>query len=257
MILEKVSISEDANTLTNFILDNLQKLPNTFTKNLPSLSFKLRKIIIDFNTEPNTDTTFDLEKSKISGILYFHFRKDAITKQLIQHECAHAINFMKGGLNKTLNFLKKLTNLYKSNKNNILVFEDFILLFYYSSNDEISAIVNEFYRKTDSYINKSNFYEVLKNSEQFHIAKRLKNINLHDLFINIDIDLLEDFFSTFYDYEIKKKNILDIIKNFFIGNKKSKRKIELDIVLNKYQKYFNTQGEYMIKKLSRLFSIVP
>lgn len=147
IILEKVGIPEDANTLTNFILDNLQKLPNIFIKDLPLVSFRLRKIIIDFNTEPNTDATFDLEKSKMSGVLHFHFRKDAITKQLIQHECDHAINFMKGELNNTLNHLKKLTNLYKSNRNNISIFEDFILLFYYSSNDEISAIVNNFYRK--------------------------------------------------------------------------------------------------------------
>jgi len=222
ILLEKVSISEDTNKLTEFILNNLSNLPNTFITNLPILSFKLKKIIIDFNSEPNTDGSFDIHKSKLNGILHFHFKKTAITKDLIQHECSHAINFMKGGLNKTINLIQKMNNLYKSNKKNISVLEDFILLFYYSSDDEINAITNEFYRKTTSYINKANFYNVLINSEQYYIAKRLKNINLYDLFKNIDDKLLEDFFSTFYDYETKKRNILSIITDFLKGRKKIK-----------------------------------
>ena len=68
ILLEKVSISEDTNKLTEFILNNLSNLPNTFITNLPILSFKLKKIIIDFNSEPNTDGSFDIHKSKLNGI---------------------------------------------------------------------------------------------------------------------------------------------------------------------------------------------
>jgi len=255
-LFEKLGVNAEVEKLTEYILNNLvDKDIIVLTENLPKLSFKLKKIIIDFNIEYGLDASFDNGKSKRSGELYFHFDRIKISKDLIQHECLHAFHFMKLELKKTQDFLDKLNNLHKSNKNNNDKLKDFILLYYYSSNYEISAIVHEFNRKIESYVNKENFYDILKNSEEYYISKKLESIDLNKLFDNVSDSELNLFFSTFENYETKKSPF-SFIKDFFIKKKYVKRNININNKTIKYQKYFNNQGEYMYRKLTKLYGLL-
>ena len=255
-LLEKLGISDEVSKLTNFILNNLENKNIIILKNnLPNLSFKLRKIIIDHNITKGIYGSFDVEKSNKNGVLYFHFDKNNITKALIEHECLHAFHFMKMELETTKEYLNKLTNLNKSNKNDNETLKDFILLYYYSSDFEISARIHEFYRKIQNYANKDNFYEILQNSEEYYISNRLKNINLNKLFENVNDSLLNEFFSTFENYEHKKSSF-DFIKDFFIKKKIINRNINIKNKIDNYEKYFNKQGNFMFKKLTKIYGLL-
>lgn len=289
LLVEKLSINEDAVILSEYIFNIIQNKELKETYIINSNDIILNKIVLDkiiLNIKKSNDVItgdFNIQKSKITnrglfGIINVYGKPNIYT---IYHELSHALKFYYKGKTQSLKQLSSLKSFDIKSKNEIL--KEFLYLFYISEKDELDSYILEsfkklkdilstvkninpnkfnlenlfkiFYKDTISY----NHYELLKN---YNIKEKFKNIKKEDIVSFFDyIEDRNGFYKKYY-----KKNLINIIRFvlFNIKNYNKLNKIELidnlddryNSIINKYDDRFKKTGNVIHKKLIKLYGLL-
>ena len=293
LILEEVGINSDIKKLTNQLYELLINSNKTINKFDGSI-FKLDKIKIESITVYLIDMpvsgSFDADESKITdnGInIILKINKDEINTEVIHHELNHVLQFYMVGKEK---FIKSINNLkiqrLSLNFLNDPMIEEFISLFYYSQDGEISSFVSESYYSIKNNIKFNINDNITENEFNKLFKKYYKQCYIYDASIMLDKFNLKNFsrlnsnnLVIFFNVLNDKKNLLkihqksgkfkkflldiyDVLTNRYFNDYYYKKidksiKIEnLDNILEIYDKRFKNASKTIKNKLSKLYSLI-
>jgi len=259
-LTEKLGISSDVLYLIRFLLPKLNG-KDTIIDNIPDdLSFKINKMFIKFT---NKNSGFDISRSKLTenGFnLYIILNNKYDIKSTLYHELTHVIKY-QSLVKKNIKLLSK--NYKYENKN----FDNLLYLLYCSDESEINAKVAEIYSKIEDEINGMSNFISKKEIFSSYIKHNLNDSDNPKILINYDI--FEDlknvsnydkikFFKYISDINKIKKNYNNKFIQFImcvINDKTNLDEMDLDIIMIRTQHYINSQGEKLLKKITKLYDL--
>lgn len=264
-LTEKLGINDDVIFLVNFILNEINdkdketliinKIPN-------KTSFKINKIKINFINNNDVKGGFNSSRSKYTKdgydlFLYLNINTDI--KSTLYHELTHIIKYQ----NLTKKNIKMLSNnnLYPDYR-----FDKLLYLLYYSDDSEINAKVSEIYSKIedlmkDNLINNKEIFKTYIDNLIFMENDNPQMLINYDIFKDLK-DISDKDKIKFFNYITTLKNIKKTTNNkFFIFFKMinhilfNKKDLNLEKILTRTQNHINSQGEKLLKKLSKLYDL--
>lgn len=283
MIIERLGINQDVELLSNFLKSKISNRSLTIT-NIPlKLSKPINKIVIYIKNPKDINAAFDIGKSGLTKNgynLYFIFPSNP-SIDLISHEVNHAYQFMMKGREKSIQSLHRLRSarlasglLPFGGKNSKL--NEVVDLIYYLSDSEIDSFTTEIYTDIKELskrykIDKKSFVSLVSESEPYKICKFIDPIKLSDYLSDVSIDDKIKFFSVLKEEESRLKGInikndlfrkLTDLYHFiktYVLNIDPVKKIELDnlnLTIDKWDKYLKIKSDKLKKKLFRLYDLL-
>ncbi|MCK9416336.1 hypothetical protein M0Q97_06730 [Candidatus Dojkabacteria bacterium] len=264
-LFESKGISKTIKVFTNIIYNKLQKNITEYIIDIDENDLKLKnlKIILEnvnnfnyYGSSGYGDLKNDfLVNSDI--LLRFNFDNwnETEIKRIITHELLHIYEIYKRLMSNPkfvglqwllINKIQQIKDKYKNDD----FIHDLCLMIYYTSNQELNAIVAQVYPilyNIDSD-NKNTLYQELLKTKSYNILTIFKNFNYKNYKINYN--LLIDFFGEL-NTEIEKK----LNQDFIIFNV-PKTKNDCIIILKKYQILFHKKSNYLEKKLNKIIDEV-
>jgi hypothetical protein len=263
-LFESKGISTTIKSFTNIIYNNLQKNITEYSIDIDEDDFKVKnlKILLKDSKELTyygSCTFGDFKNDILIGseiLIRFNFDDWNISeiKRVITHELIHIYEIYKRvkknskvGLQWIL--IKKIQEL-RNDYNDDYFIHDLCLLIYYTSDQELNAIVAQVYPilySLDSS-DKDILYNKLLKTKSYEILFNMKNFNYKNY--KIDYDRLLEFF---IDLNTTMKNVSD--KDFILFKIPTNIN-ECDKILKKYQKLFIKKSLYLEKKLNKIIDEV-
>lgn len=282
LINEAYHLNFDVVEISNFLYE---KIKDTKDKNLvikvDDQKIPIEKFVIEILETSNFRGMVDIEKSYKSGerwVIYLILRSD-FDLSVISHEMDHVLKLIKKGKS---DILKKMAYIsafsYFSLKDEECITK-FFKMIYLSSEEEVTAVVNETYSLVKKVLEKESFkseeqrrkrfYELIEESRGYEIAEILINFRSKDNFSGMTQNSINKFF---YLYNESRSDLEKMIKKeptfirrirLFLYNIKKIWNNEMNSYPDRiygssrkgeeyYEKWINSQG-YSLKK--RLFSL--
>jgi len=261
-LFESKGISNTIKIFTNIIYNKLQKNVNDYVIDIDENDIKLKNLkIILKDTEELTyysNCTFGDFKNNmlIDSEIFIKFNfnnwNENEIKRIITHELIHIYEIYKRIMSKSkiglqwklIKRIQEIRNKYNADD----FIHDLCLLIYYTSDQELNAIVAQVYPilySLDSY-DKTILYDELLKTKSYEILSIMKNFNYKNY--KIDYSRLIDFF-------IELNSVIDANKIFILFNIPKNIK-DCDVILNKYQKLFYKKYIYLEEKLNKIIEEV-
>jgi len=269
-LCERLGVNEDVHILSEFLYNKLKdenKNKVVIEKDFPeNISFKIKKIIIEFKSDVDYNASFNKSRSKLTEdgyILYLIFNREGNLMDNLYHEFTHVIKFDKLTIKKIKGFN---SNVDASDYFDKKKFKRLIGCIYMSDESEINAAVAEFYSKISKFFKSSNntnksvlFKSYIKNLDRY--SDELINYNIFEDLENIsDKDKLY-FFRKFTKirniYKESDNKLLiayKLIKMFILD--KPDNRITLYYAMCSLQRFINKQGEKLKLKTHKLYDLI-
>ena len=247
IISDKINLNE-----TEYFIDI-----NEYDFKLKNLKIKLDNQKIDTYYSYSDFGEF-LNNQLIDPLIYISFDFDKYNdkelKRIITHELLHIYEMYQRYINDTGDglqwiLIKKIQNIRKKYENDKFL-SDLCLMVYYSSDQELNAVVAQTYtilmscNSTDKKI----LSEEMNKSKSWNIYKQLMLFDKKDYTINYDrcIEFFKELNEMMKDVSDKKHNIFEIPENEKDVNK----------IIKYYIKLFRKKGEYLKSKLIKVIDEV-
>ncbi len=271
---EKLSINNDVEILSNEVYEFLIEKPiGIYTFRDSESNLPIKEIIIHlFDNDGNVGGTIELDKchkNRNNEWTIYMTIKVGFKRHIIQHECNHILQLIKSkkNLQSKMNYINSGEILEKKTE-----FTNFFILVYFASDHEIESIINDSYSYLRDIVDKNTkidnetFNNLIKEMKGYIVAKSLINFNIDYLFKDMSEEEINRFFISFAE----TKQRLDNFQNKdtgFIAKIKSFYEAFAFIFLNKklpelkykvrgkayYQKFINSQGEKLRRKMFKLY----
>jgi len=277
-INEKLGIHDDVIILSDFLYNILKKNKKekiVIKDNIPEVSFKISKIIINFHSSNDVNAYFNerFTTLKDNGFeIYLSFNKNIeLKKRAISHELSHLIDH-EIKLSKRIKEFKdvllssKFANIFNNKKFNNLCY-----LIYLSDEGEIKAHVHQFYeifqesfddiKFDDKNYDKNKIFEFLLDETGVKkLYTKMINYNIFEDLKSIPDKLKLKFFNDFLNinkniYNIKKTPSLSTIKMIFHLLFGKKNDLNLEDFMFKTQKHINERGIILRDKIHKLYGL--
>ena len=276
-INEKLGIRDDVVILSDFLYDVLKNKKKHFVineKDIPKVSFKISKIVINFHSSNNVSAHFNERYSTLTknGIeIWLSFNKDVeLKKSTVTHELSHLIDHEIKLSKRIKQFKDKLLSSKLSNLFNEVKFNNLCQLIYLSDGSEMKAMIHQIYIiLNDSFNNMIKMgYEKNKIFEALLIETGIKktyqnmiNYNIYDDLKNIPDKLKIKFFNDLINidkkiYKIKKHPSISTIKLFFYHFFSKSNNVDLDTIMFQTQKHINDSGLVFRNKIHKLYGLM-
>ena len=280
-INEKLGIRDDVIILSDFLFNYLKDLKKEGIvvingEILPSVSFKISKLFIEFVENHKYLASFDEKRTKVmkNGIeIYLIFNKNVeVSKSTINHELSHLIDH-EIKLSKRINdFRDEISASKFSNLLNNKKFNNLCNLIYLSDDGEIKSITHEFYELLiESYekykinIDKNLIFEYLVNNSTIKkFYDNMINYNIYDDLKDIPDKTKLKFFNDLINWNKKmikiKKNrnnqLMIVMKILFYIIRGYEKNIDLHDIMYKTQKHINIKGIKLRDNIHRIYGLL-
>jgi hypothetical protein len=246
-LLEKLSYAEDAEIISKYIINHLDRKDNWDDKEIIKVdSDIINEVIIEFIEEMSvrmgSEASFIPHKSNFdSKTIYLRFDPERVTKESIHHEIFHAYDWIKNKGNHLTGELEMAiisSNQYYNSVENVEVSE-IIYAFYITSDAEIRAYYNQDIYAIKSYINyidenptQDKRKELLEETETYQNYNLIKDLDINDSINKLSNLELNEFIS-----------VVETIKNMQQGE-------ERDLIIKDYSE---EEKKIFIKSLNKVF----
>jgi hypothetical protein len=282
LINEAYHLNFDAVKLSNFLYEKIKDTKDrNSTIKVDDLKIPIEKFVIEILETSNFRGMVNTEKSYKSGekwIVYLILRSD-FDVSVISHEMDHVLKLIKKGKS---DILKKMAYISASSffLNDEECITNFFRMIYLSSEEEVTAVVNETYSLVKRTLEEESFnseeekrkrfYELIEESRGYEIAETLINFTSRNNFKGMTQNSINKFFYLYNESRsdlekmIKKEPIFIRKVRLFLYNIKKIWNNELHSYPDRiygssrkgeeyYEKWINSQGLSLKKRLFSLY----